>query len=132
MFGTGLSDSFACGLVHSFASVSTISFQPEISHSFGHHFDLTNTCRCQQGQWLLYQAGSLNRLGVLACWEKEDEIKTHTPIGSVAWSVGIVFAADLDADWLFPDLQNLADLKNDRHGPLPIGGLHSSPPWFPC
>ena len=59
---------------------------------------------------------------MLACWEKEDEIKTHTPVGSVAWSVGIVFAADLVADWLFPNLQNLADLKNDRHGPLPTWG----------
>ena len=67
-----------------------------------------------------------HRFGVLACWEKEDEIKTHTPIGSEAWSVGIVFAADLDADRLFPDLQNLADLKNDRHGPLPIAASFQS------
>src|SRR4029077_5620276 len=52
--------------------------------------------------WLLYQASSLNRLGVLACREKEDEIKKHSPIGSVAWSVGIGFRADLDGDGCFP------------------------------
>ena len=42
--------------------------------------------------------------GVPACWVKEREVKTHTPIGSVAWSVGIVFAADLDADRLLSNL----------------------------
>ena len=59
---------------------------------------------------------------MLACWEKEYEVKTYSPIGSVARSVGIVFAADLDADRLLSDLQNLADLKNDRHGPFTVFG----------
>ena len=59
---------------------------------------------------------------MLACGEKEDEIKTHTPIGSVARSVGIVFAADLNADRLLSDLQNLADLKNDWHRPFAVLG----------
>ena len=72
---------------------------------------------------LLCQASSLDRFGVPACWEKEREVKTHTPIGSVAWRVGIVFAADLDADWLLSDLQNLSDLKNDWHRPFAFIGV---------
>ena len=52
-----------------------------------------------------------HRFGVLACWEKEHNVKTRPPSGSVAWSVGIIFTADLHADRLFPDLQNLADNK---------------------
>ena len=81
---------------------------------------LPNERACQQEQRLLYPAGSLNSLGMPTCWVKEREVKTHTPIGSVAWSVSIVFAADLDADRLLSNLQNLADLEDDRHGPLPI------------
>jgi len=43
---------------------------------------------------------------------EQREVKTHTPIGAVARRVGIVFAAYLDADRFFPNLQDLADLKN--------------------
>jgi|SRR6188472_1312629 hypothetical protein len=83
---------------------------------------LPNERACQQGQRLLYPAGSLNSLGMPTCWVKEREVKTHTPIGAVAWSVGIVFATDLNADRLLPNLKNLADLKNHRHGPFPVVG----------
>ena len=57
-----------------------------------------------------------------ACRVEKREVKTHTPIGPVARRVGIVFPADLDADWLFPDFQNLADLKNDGYGPFTVVG----------
>ena len=59
---------------------------------------------------------------MLACWEKEYEVKTRTPSRAVAWRVGIVFAADLGANWLLSDLQNLADLKNDWHRPFAVLG----------
>ena len=104
-----------------FVSVSTIPLRQRCFNC-GHHFDLTNTCRCQQGQWLLYQAGSLNRLGVLACRVKECEVQTRPPSRAIAWRVGIVFTADLDADRLLPNLQNLADLKNDWHRPFAVVG----------
>jgi hypothetical protein len=55
-------------------------------------------------------------------WEKEREVKTHTPIGAVARRVGVVFATDLDADWLPPNLKNLADLKNDGDSPFTVVG----------
>ena len=55
-------------------------------------------------------------------WEKERKVKTHTPIGAVAWRVGVVFATDLDADRLLPNLKNLADLKNDGDSPFTVGG----------
>ena len=63
-----------------FVSVSTIPLRQRCFNC-GHHFDLTNTGRCQQGQWLLYQAGSLGGLGVLACWEKEVKLKRAPQLG---------------------------------------------------
>ena len=55
-----------------------------------------------------------------ACRVKQGEIKTHSPIRPVARSVGIVFTTGLDTDRLFPNLQNLADLKKHRHGPFSV------------
>src|SRR5205085_7252194 len=78
---------------------------------------------------LLHEACPLDGRGSPRRWVKECEVKTHPPIGTVARRISIVFAADLDTDWLFANFQNLADLKNDRHGPfgvarrvVPIGG----------
>ena len=112
-----------------FVSVSTIPLRQRCFNC-GHHFDLTNTGRCKANGY--FTRVTLDRLGVLACWEKEREVKTRTPSGSVAWSVGIVFTADLDADRLLSDLQNLADLKNDWNGPFPVARRkRSSPPSSP-
>ena len=83
---------------------------------------LTNTGRCQQGQWVTLP-GRFSRQARGAClWVKQSEVKTRPPIGSVAWSVGIIFTADFDANWLLPNLQNLADLKNEGNGPFAVLG----------
>jgi hypothetical protein len=55
-----------------------------------------------------------------ACRVKQGEIKTHSPIGTVARCVGVVFTTDLDTDRLFSNLENLTNLENDRHGPFPV------------
>ena len=57
-----------------------------------------------------------------ACRVKQGEVEAHAPIRAVPWSVGVVLPADLDADRLPPDFQNLADLKNHRHGPFAVIG----------
>ena len=42
-------------------------------------------------------------------WIKQGESGAHAPIRPIAGTVGIILAADLNADWLFADLQDLAD-----------------------
>jgi hypothetical protein len=54
---------------------------------------------------------------------KQHEIETHAPIRAVTRGVCVVLAADLKADRLLPNLQNLADLKNERNGPFRVGVL---------
>src|SRR5205809_4747390 len=49
---------------------------------------------------------------------KQGQCEAHAPVRSVTRAVGVVLAADLKADRLLPNLQNLADLKNERHGPF--------------
>ncbi len=50
------------------------------------------------------------------CGVKQGQCEAHAPVRSVTRAVGVVLAADLKADRLLPNLQNLADLKNERHG----------------
>jgi hypothetical protein len=76
----------------------------------------------EQGQSLLCQTGPLNCLGMPACRVKQGEIKTHSQIGTVARCVGVVFTTDLDTDRLFPNLENLANLKNDWYCQFPVVG----------
>ena len=76
----------------------------------------------EQGQSLLCQTGPLNCLGMPACRVKQGEIKTHSQIGTVARCVGVVFTTDLDTDRLFPNLENLANLKNDWYRPFAVVG----------
>src|SRR5450755_3740110 len=54
----------------------------------------------------------------LVGWVKESEGETHTPVRAVAGRGGVIFGPDLEADWLLPDFQDLADRENERHGPL--------------
>src|SRR5438034_11252794 len=51
---------------------------------------------------------------------KQGQCEAHAPVRSVTRAVGVVLAADLKADRLLPNLQNLADLKNERHGPFRV------------
>src|SRR6476646_6517036 len=51
---------------------------------------------------------------------EQSQIKTHAPIGPVTRGVSIIFPADLKADRLFSNLQDLADLEDERHGPLRV------------
>src|SRR5260370_19109263 len=71
---------------------------------------------------LLYQAGPFDGRRTPSCRVEQGEVEAHTPIRAIAWSVGVVFPADLDADRLLPNFKNLADLKNERHGPFPVAG----------
>src|SRR5207249_8593393 len=54
------------------------------------------------------------------CRVKQGQCEAHAPVRSVTRAVGVVLAADLKADRLLPNLQNLADLKNERHGPFRV------------
>src|SRR5438552_16997807 len=70
----------------------------------GDHSFLTNAgSLCLADKSLLYEAGPLGGRGRPRRWVKQREVKTHTPIGAIAWRVGIVFAADLQADRLPPN-----------------------------
>src|SRR5437016_379750 len=51
---------------------------------------------------------------------KQGEVETHAPVGPVTRRVCVIFSADLKTDGLLPNLQNLADLKNERHGPFRV------------
>src|SRR5436305_10513259 len=51
---------------------------------------------------------------------KQGQCEAHAPVRSVTRAVGVVLAADLEADRLFANLQNLADLENERHGPFRV------------
>src|SRR5205823_13979473 len=60
---------------------------------------------------------------------KQGQCEAHPPVRPITRAVGVVLAADLKADRLLADLQNLADLKNERNRPLgvswsvvPVGG----------
>src|SRR5205814_991587 len=53
---------------------------------------------------------------------EQSQIKTHAPIGAVARRVCVIFPADLDADRLFADLEDLADLQDERDRPLGVAG----------
>src|SRR5438034_1107282 len=44
----------------------------------------------------------------------------HGPVRTVTRTVSIIFAADLKADRLFSNLQDLADLEDEWHGPLRV------------
>src|SRR5213079_3483652 len=71
---------------------------------------------------LLCEAGLLDGRGRSGRWIQQRQGEADAPIGAVTRCIGIIFAADLEADRLFPNLQNLADLKNDGDSPLAIGG----------
>jgi len=51
---------------------------------------------------------------------EQSQIKTHAPVRTVTRTVSIIFPADLKADRLFSNLQDLADLEDERHGPLRV------------
>jgi hypothetical protein len=53
-------------------------------------------------------------------WVKKGQCEAHTPVGPITRAVGVVLAADLKADRLFPDLQDLADLQDEGHGPFRV------------
>src|SRR6266480_5923247 len=69
---------------------------------------------------LFYKTGLLDGLGAPARRIEQRQGEADAPIRAVTRRVGIVFAADLEADRLLPNLQNLADLKNERHGPFRV------------
>ncbi len=43
---------------------------------------------------------------------EQSQIKTHAPVRTVTRTVSIIFPADLKADRLFSNLQDLADLED--------------------
>src|SRR5207248_9335235 len=51
---------------------------------------------------------------------KQGQCETDTPIGPITRAVGVIFSADLKADRLLADFQNLADLNNARNGPFRV------------
>ena len=51
---------------------------------------------------------------------EESQIKTHAPVRTITRTVSIIFPADLKADRLFSNLQDLADLEDERHSPLRV------------
>src|SRR6266550_6288344 len=69
---------------------------------------------------LFYKTGLLDGLGAPARRIEQCQGEADAPVRAVTRRVGIVFAADLEADRLLPNLQNLADLKNERHGPFRV------------
>src|SRR4029453_17849941 len=52
---------------------------------------------------------------------KKGEVEAHAPVGAVARGVCIIFPAYLNADRLLPNLQDLANLENNRYGPFSVG-----------
>jgi hypothetical protein len=54
---------------------------------------------------------------------EQSQIKTHAPVRTVTRTVSIIFPADLKADRLFSNLQDLADLEDERHGPLRVARI---------
>ncbi len=53
-------------------------------------------------------------------WVKKSEVETHAPVGPVARGVCIIFSADLNANRLFSDFEDLAYLENDWDRPLGV------------
>src|SRR5205823_14577787 len=49
-------------------------------------------------------------------------IQRYARIAGVARRVCVLFPADLDADLLFADLEDLADLQDERDRPLGVAG----------
>src|SRR6266516_2455741 len=74
----------------------------------------------QQDSRLFHKASLLDGFGAPACGIEQRQGEADTPIRTVTRRVRIVFAADLEADRLLSNFQNLADLKNERHGPFRV------------
>ena len=51
---------------------------------------------------------------------EKGEVETHAPVGTITGAVRVVLTADLYADGLFSNLQDLADLEDERHGPFRV------------
>lgn len=41
------------------------------------------------------------------------EIEAHAPVGAVAWGIGVIFSADLEADRLLSDLSHRYEIRDD-------------------
>src|SRR5580704_2999908 len=63
-------------------------------------------------------AAALSRRTPLASFRKQQrDDEPHPPGGRAIRPYSVIFAEDSDAEWLRADFEDLADARDDRHGP---------------